>query len=412
MPSRRAILAALGLGVAQFAGCGGRQSNTTTHSNTSTQSRTATHSPTPSDTPTATPEETPRNVQCDRRWDQRNVWTFGELQEFSAIAAGPTAVYTATENALFALEASTGQQRWRTPNEPIADSFHPSRLIVAGDWVLAVGRRHLVALDRTTGRQEWSFTAPGKEMTTSIMEQAITVVGETVYAGVVNTDRPSFEPENPYSRIYAFDIATGTHRIVREFSPDSQFPRYLTGDKRGLYCAVGGRLIALADDGTTQWNSRGVDDEYSMSALSEGVVLASDGETMTAFDATTGQQLWHDAALRGNVAVSDGVGYATAKTIPEGNGQVTAFDPETGTHYWEATTRGRGSPLALSSDAVFLSVTSSDGRFLTAFDSERGCRLGSFDFSSDSSPPVVGAGRVSAISRSGGTDTLLSFKLP
>lgn len=416
MPSRRTILCTLGAGVLPFAGCGERQPNTdgrTARSETRTTTSTPTDSPTTA--PSTTSEQTPKDTRCSDRWTQEDVWTFGSDLRTTVAAAGENVIYTATETELVALDPATGNPVWRTPNEAITESFGVERLIAVHNRLLVVGYNHVAALDAETGQLSWTFAAPGKPQTTSIHSESATIVGDRVYVGVVNMDTPSFEAETPYSRIYAVDISAGETRTVHEFSSDPSrlpTPRYIVGNDERLFCALDDRLVALTLDENTEWRSSPFDGGYPTLAHSDGVVLASAGAALHAFEGVTGRQLWVDSELRGSVAVDGSVGYVTDDTIPEGDGQLTAFDPKTGTHYWEAQTEGRGSTPVIGSDGVFVTVTPEDQTLLVGFDTERGCRLGTFELAGGGQPPIVGAGRLSVYSGTYHDWRLLSFSPP
>lgn len=417
VPSRRTILHALGVGVLPFAGCGERQPNTdarTARPETRPTTSNPTSSPT-TDSPTTTPEQTPQESQCPDQWTQEDVWVFGNDIRTPVAAAGENVVYTATETELVALDPETGNPLWRTATETVSESFGVERLIAVGNRVLGVGYGHVAALDAETGQLSWVFAPPGKPQTVSLLSDSATIVGDSVYVGVVNENTPSFEAENPYSRLYEVDISTGESRVGIEFSTDSSrlpTPKYLVGNDKRLFCTLDDRLVALTLDGNTEWRTSPFGGGYPTLAHSDGIVVASSGAALHAFESRSGRQLWKDSELRGGVAVVDGVGYATDETIPEGHGQLTAFDPKTGAHYWEAQTRGRGSTPVVGSGAVFVTVTAEDETLLTAFDAERGCRLGTFELAGGGGPPVVGGGRVSVYSGTYHDWRLLSFSPP
>ncbi|WP_410765520.1 PQQ-binding-like beta-propeller repeat protein [Haloferax sp. DFSO60] len=417
MPSRRAVLSSLVASIVPFAGCG---SNQPTDPHETPDARPTTTRSLPSESPTTTntptPEETPQDIQCDTQWEQADVWRFDTTSELAAATTDANTIYVATEREILSLDPASGEQRWRTSNDALAERFTPSRLLTTDQWVVGIGTRYIAALDRATGKRDWVFEAPGTEETASIMQEAATIVGKTLYVGVVNIDTPSFEADEPYSRLYSFDIDTGAAQLFTRFTADDSrlpVPRYLDGNRDGVFCSVDRQLIALSDDGSTRWQTGRATRGYPAPSVLDERVLASMGEKLVAFDTKTGARVWQDEELRGRVTLADGVGYATSRTIPEGDGQLTSFDPKSGAYYWEARTRGRSSTPIASDECVFLAVTSDDDAYLTAFDIERGCRLGRFSFDSGVvNAPLVGSDRVTIRTGNRQVSTLWSFAAP
>lgn len=414
MPSRRAFLAALSAGLVPLTGCGDQQPTTATRtaSATATDSPTATASPTASDSPTPTDDPTPKDVDCDRRWDPADRWMFGGNRDVEAVAAGAENVFAATENAVIAIDPSTGKSVWRTGFE--TEGFGVRRLLPAGATLLAVGYRTVVALSADAGRQEWSFTVPGKEQTADVVADATAVVGDTLYLGAVNESTPSFAAEEPYSRLYAVEAESGDARRVRAFASDDSTPapRHLEGDESGLFCSLGGRFVALDPDGTLHWRSDPVDDGYGSPVIADETVLVPDGGAVTAFAATDGRRRWRDTELEPALGVGDGMGYAAPRESAAAGGVLAAFDPRTGEHRWEAEVSHDGSVPVVDGGTVFR-TTEGENAALTAYDAERGCRLGRIELPAGSwRAPVVGTGRVSVTGGEWQAWSLRSFAAP
>ncbi|MFC7204467.1 PQQ-binding-like beta-propeller repeat protein [Haloferax namakaokahaiae] len=417
MPSRRAVLSSLVAGLVPITGCGSSQrtvpTGTTDARTTTTRSFASDSSRT---TDTATPEETPQDVQCDNQWAQDDVWRFDTTRRPTAATTDSKKVYVATEREIFALGALSGERRWRASNDALAEGFTPAKLLATEKWVLCIGYRHAISLDRESGQRGWVFEAPGKKETVSIIEEATALVGKTLFVGIVNLDTPSFEADEPYSRIYSFDTDTGTPQIFTQFTADGSrlpIPRYLDGNQDGLFCSMGGKLVALTHNGSTRWQTSRSNPGYQSPAVSDERVLASTREALVAFETTTGERVWQDEELRGELTITDCVGYATSRTIPEGEGQLTAFDPDDGRHHWEAKTRGRSSTPVISDEGAFVAVASTDDEYLTAFDTENGCRLGRFSFDSGvAGTPIVGSNRVTIQTGSTRGSTFWSFAAP
>jgi len=388
MPSRRNLLAMLSAGLVSLAGCGEQESATRT------DSPTAPRSPTPTASPT--PVETPKDTGCERRWNPGEGWSFSDGADVTAAAAGRAGVFAATDEAVLALEATTGEPRWRTEHETVRAGFGVQRLLATDENLLAVGYQTLAALDPASGHPGWSITVPGKEQTVGIMADATALVGDSLYFGATNQGTPSFEADDPYSRLYAVGTGSGEARRVKEFSSDSGLPapRHLAGDEGGLVCSLGERLAALTHDGEVRWHSIPIEDGYGAPVLVDETVLAPGDGGVAAFRVADGQRRWHEPELGSGLDAMDGVGYAA----PEDDGTaLAAFDPETGDRYWEAKVRTDGTAPTAAGDVVFRATEGAEAA-LTAFDAERGCRLGSVELAAGSwMRPIVGDRRVSIV---------------
>jgi len=388
MPSRRTLLTMLCAGAVSLAGCGEQEPATRT------DSPTATRSPTPTASPT--PVETPKDTECEQRWNPGDGWSFSDGTDVTAAAAGRAGVFAATDEAVLAVESATGEPRWRTEHESVREGFGVQRLLATEGSLLVVGYQTLAALDPASGQRVWSFTVPGKEQTAGVMADAAALVGDTLYFGATNQGTASFDVDDPYSRLYAVETESGETRQVREFSSDGGLPapRHLAGNDEGLVCSLGDRLVALRHDGEVRWRSSPVEDGYGDPPLVDETVLAPGDGGVTAFRVADGRRRWHEPELGTALDAVNGVGYAAPG---DGVTTLTAFEPETADRYWEATVRTDGTAPTVA-DGVLFRAVEGDEAALTAFDAERGCRLGSVELAGGSwKRPVVGDGRVSIV---------------
>lgn len=405
MPSRRAFLGSIGLGL--LAGCNEQSPETTTRSRTA--SPTTTDSST--DPRSSTPEETPNNTVCDREWDTDNRWTFGGEQDVKAVTAGSEAVFAVTGQAAVRLDPATGEQLWRTDSETldewVGETWGLRQLRSVGNRLLAVDYRGVLALDTGTGEPQWAFTVPGKKPTAGLMNTA-GVAGETLYVGAVNQDTASFEAETPYSRLYAIESSTGESRIIREFTAEGSsdpIPRRLSVTERGLFCLLDGQLVGLNLDGTTRWGPQPTGSGFVAPAVAGNSVLAAGSAGLAAYHTADGRLRWSDDELGEAVTVTDETGYAVAEA------GLTAFDPATGDHYWEAEAGDSEIAPAVADGSVFHVDEENDQ--LVAFDAEKGCRLGAFAYPSGTSRKLAaGAGRISMVGDEWQADPLRSLELP
>lgn len=116
------------------------------------------------------------------RWAQSTT----TLPAGSPLIVGDT-VYISVGSRVYALDRSSGNQKWRFPvAEPLDGNFHatPTR---AGDMVIVAADNKLVfGLDAATGKQLWEYLAPeiivgqpvvtGKHFVMQVGENSITVL--------------------------------------------------------------------------------------------------------------------------------------------------------------------------------------------------------------------------------------------
>jgi polyvinyl alcohol dehydrogenase (cytochrome) len=331
----------------------------------------------------------------DEQWSTQ----VGDYYIGGAVAVDDDTVFVGTFDArVVALDRETGERLWETPigDHPMAVIFgSPMRVgdvVLAGvaSFELMVGgaaptfRGHLVALDAATGEERWRWWATEADETAgpgvSIWSSpAVDAERGVVYIGTGNTYTPPAAPMA--DALVALDLATGEELWVTQFtegdtwtltSPagsDSDIgapPNLFTvdgtdavgvADKAGVYQALdrdsgevlwtaeltegglqGGVLAgaAVADDrvfvasnrastdadllaldvatGEVDWR---IDLEAHVSgpvSWANGVVyVADDGGRIAGYDAASGERLWaHDTAspAAGGIAVVDGTVYA------------------------------------------------------------------------------------------------------
>jgi outer membrane protein assembly factor BamB len=183
----------------------------------------------------------------------RIVWRFdagGPVHASPAVAAGLVLAATSAGR-IFAVDESSGRLRWSVrTGQPLPFNTFP-----AGDWDLLasspviVGRTVVIgapdggvyALDLTTGKQRWRVPTRGRVRATAAVENGLVVVG-------------SFD-----GRVYALDLATGAERWVHRTEGDTLDSPKWGFDRRaiqGSAAIAGGRSLsahATADCTPSTW---------------------------------------------------------------------------------------------------------------------------------------------------------------
>ena len=242
---------------------------------------------------------------------------------------------------LCALDAATGETRWRTGFEG-----YPDAPTVAGDRVFTTDGNCAYALGIESGRELWA-TRPGSRTTTSAL-----VADE-------NGDRTVF----------------------------------VAGEDEDEAGASAGSYIAALDaaDGSERWRTAVERNTlYGSLAARDGVVFGGgSGYSVHAFDAATGDRRWRVDV--GNHADSPAVGSGSV-FVGDESGEVHALDPADGSERWTYGTGAeiRASP-AVAEETVY--VAAWDGS-LHALDARTGERRWRFDGGRrlTVSPTVVGRG--------------------
>lgn len=272
---------------------------------------------------------------------------------------------------LFALDRRTGRELWRARTGGLFSGTRPAgdggsiaisagaRLIVFSKadgrqiwsrggvrprWTVADGTVYveigsaLAALDLATGQERWRLTTHGH------LEAPAVAVGDRLYFGA----------GRPRTLLYVVDRKKGLY--LGE-------PRWLPGFN-GRLAAADGRVFAEAGlDGrrvTYEWT----DDPDSPLRRDQGLLVIQDHAayfvddtgTLHAVDCATGKQRWSRPGLpmvaRGALVVNGDVFYQTELQARD---RVRAYDWSRGTELWSFESGDWVSPLALGSDAVYLS---------------------------------------------------------
>ncbi|WP_435073754.1 PQQ-binding-like beta-propeller repeat protein [Halorubrum sp. HHNYT27] len=322
------------------------------------------------------------------------VYTDGPATNIQPIVANGT-VYVGSgkysgggRGVLFAIDAATGTVDWRTD---LGDSVHTTA-VVEGDRVYVIVRDEvseqtftddrfaLVAVDATTGEEQWRTPLPGENaewvdigsalvlsqnqlfLTISEARGNVQDSGSAVLAfdaasgdqvwryevrgqgfsapvaanGTVYVTATPRSGEGPWS-VVALDASDGTGRW--ETSIDTTYlgvPPLPAGER--VYVA-GPRLLALAEtDGTVVRSYNVTVYSNSRPALADGTLfyITATSERLAALDLDSGDVRWQQ--LVSGLGSSPSV---DAEHVYVGGGTVEAFDRETGERVWNVTVDDR-----------------------------------------------------------------------
>lgn len=250
------------------------------------------------------------------------------------VAEGPTVYFGAYSNNLYALDASTGQERWVYTDW--SSGVRSSPTVVAGTVYVAVGKA-LYALNAATGDQEWVFNDP-----TDGIGSSPTVVNGTVYIG--SNDQT----------LYAVNADSGIQEWAFTEPSDSVWSSPTVINGTAFVGSQDGRLYAVdADTGNREWTftepSGGIN---SSPTVANGIVyFGSKDTTLYAVDTDTGNQEWTftepSDTIRSSPTVVDGTVYVGSGIDSEGI--LYAIDADTGSTDWKVDV---SEPVMRSSPAV------------------------------------------------------------
>lgn len=323
MPSRRAVLTAVGTAVAVgTAGCIGQISRTLTGGVTIEA---------PCDEPTGTwptaggdPGRTGRTDTAPPAANATavdllaGVHSDGQQRRqrassLPAVADGTAYVPVGGELVAVALDSPTPEPIWRRDLET---SVHAMPALACGA-VFAPGLEHLTALDRASGERYWRADAVSRG------ETGVAALEDTIYTAV-------FSPT-------AVDIRTGTVQWLEGAGET------LALDANGVYTTrnddLTSGLFAYDRNGEERWRISGREFVGSASVL-DGTVWAVDSRgTVHAIDAETGERHW-SRSLSGVETVRSGLAVTGDEVfVPAGEGATSvALEATTGETRWTVDT--------------------------------------------------------------------------
>jgi outer membrane protein assembly factor BamB len=275
------------------------------------------------------------------------VWAFaagGPVHSSPAVADGLVIAATLAGR-IFAVSEATGELRWSMQT----GSTLPKNISPAGEWdlyvsspvvvdrtiVIGAGDGNVYALDLTTGRERWRAKTGGKVRATPSVKDGVAVVG-------------SWD-----GRVYAIDVATGNTRWVHHTVGDTLDLQREGYDRRAIQStaaiAEGTVFLGSRDDGfyaldfatgQRKWrSSHATSWVVGSPAVRDGraYVGSSDGHFIQSVDVASGRELWR-APVNSNVLSSPVLAGSLlvvgAANTNAGRGEVLALDAPTGVVRW------------------------------------------------------------------------------
>lgn len=265
------------------------------------------------------------------------LWQFdtgGEVPSSPAVAGG--IVYIGSKNnTLFALDAVTGEEKWRFVTGGSLASSSPA--VSGGIVYIGCDDNNLYAVDAATGAEKWRFATRGAVTSSPAVSNGV------VYFGSDDQD------------LYAVDAVTGAEKWRFGTGGDVRSsPAVLNGV---VYVGSFDHFLYAIDamTGVQKWKYPASGNWIASSpAVSNGVVyVGSYDSNLYAIDAATGHGKWHKklgTSVTSSPAVSDGIVY-----VGSFDNNLYAFNAITGTEKWRFSTGNKvySSP-AVSNGTVYI----------------------------------------------------------
>jgi outer membrane protein assembly factor BamB len=299
------------------------------------------------------------------------------------------------------LELATGRERWRFG---LAEGQGPESGTIAGDTLFvgtsfpaegAVDPPVVYALDVTSGRERWrTVLDPG----TDLQWAAPVVDGGQVLVA----DTLSHEGSAPASHLHALDAATGRrrwkadlHAPIQGFFADQPVP---TGGLVYLPTASGNLLAVDTRSGREVWRDQS--GFPVLAGVRDGLVIALLDDRLVAFAAAAGARRWQ-TPIRGGESEHWAVLDGDAVLVAAGGALVTV-DAATGAARWRAAVGPAAGPPVAAGERIYVATRNR----LVAVDRSSGREVWASARLRPVTAPVVTSGRVVVAARDG---TLLGF---
>jgi outer membrane protein assembly factor BamB len=280
-----------------------------------------------------TPERTQAQAHIRLRPPFRVIWSVGVggLIEFPAVVDDGVAYIGNAHASVRAVSMRFGKTIWRhdTPSGEMASS--PA---VAGDALVYHSMNGRVfVLDRSSGRERWSYDAGSPIESSPIVRDGVD------YFGAWN------------GRVYALDLRSHTLRWSRDLGAKVTSSASISGGT--LYIGdYGGRLWALSTrTGATRWTGSVNGRVYGTPAVAGGRIFvpSSTGNSLTAFSAD-GHELWR--VVTGGYVYSSPAVWHGVVCVGSYDGYLYGISAANGRVLWRAPAGGAVSGAAVVVDGV------------------------------------------------------------
>lgn len=260
-------------------------------------------------------------------------------------------VYAESEDGVVALEANTGDIRWRFPTEPLTKSP-----VARNNTVYIGGEGGIRAVRSDNGEVRWSGGDDtfilgsvkdgiyGARITEEAEERVPEMISEAVEnQSEVGEERPDFINYGKYvdageAGFYMQALSLdGENRWI--FPDDIPITRTAVTEDSVLFSSLNYTLYSLEpDSGSTQWKFSTAGNSHSMPAYYNGkIYITTSSGNIYALDEGSGDIVWDTQAeikTRSRTAFSEGTMYATPYIDHD---SVYAYDTEDGELEWSAT---------------------------------------------------------------------------
>jgi eukaryotic-like serine/threonine-protein kinase len=294
----------------------------------------------------------PKPVPGALRWRVQ----IADTQRATPVFVANGLVYLAgADHAVYALDAATGKQHWRTD---LGAAAFVSAVADGAVYVMALDQEPyayaIYALDAATGAKRWHI------QTRQSPSVDATVANGLVYFG---------EWSGP---VFALDAATGAQRWQGDGANQYAAPAVANGTLYDISKIDNGAVVAIdAATGIQRWQVQAGANCCSMPAVADGVVyVGAFDHTVYALDATTGAFRWSVAIgdeMFTTPAVANGMVY-----LGSYDQYIYALDVTTGALRWRFQTGDRiVSAPTVANGVVYVASTELD-QFVYALDAKTG----------------------------------------
>lgn len=292
------------------------------------------------------------------------------------VVKGRSVYAVGSTSGVHAFSADDGTRQWHR-SSPHSSWFGPA---VGDGIVYAVGYETLAALDAASGEERWRYTWPDE----AAMEAAPVVGEEAVFAGISSLPTSHTDSKFPED-LWAFDRRDGSLLWKRDFS--GQNPPNTGGPLSGRPVLHDGTLYVLTQDGAAvaldpsdgseRWRRRldGTGQAGGPTLVAEQELLVvplnrrsrGDGQqgTLVALSTTDGRERWRSEGIQ-TAPVSDGTTvYGGEIADAGGRSTVSALSAADGSEQWQFTKPGRlktWTSLSVAGRTLFASFTERTGR--------------------------------------------------
>ncbi|MEU6374767.1 serine/threonine-protein kinase [Streptomyces sp. NPDC046909] len=307
----------------------------------------------------------------------RAKWTFADGgSNYSAPLVSDGVVYVGGREALYAVDATTGGQRWKFATGQGPEPSSSMAMSKSGGLLYACGGERLYAVDTATGKRRWTFPTSGKaysprtggalvyvsdekylyalDATTGEQRWKFRTNDGTFRTSAAVADKVLYVGNTEDGLLYALDATTGEERWKVDIPMVSGESPVVHGGLAHVPTLSGELYAVDAVKGTTRWtftNGGG-----RSPAVANGVVYISGDRYLYAVHATTGGEQWQFAtgsrAFSAPV-VSDGLVYVATSSDDM---NLFALDAATGEQRWRFATHDPASTPAVSGGLVYVST--------------------------------------------------------